>query len=291
MENVNEKPQAELVSKTVNEMVADLKYSQGMLQANIDTAKEIGEVVVSYLNKTNMADHYDTVKNLTAEQINSMTIKDIENMFPGNNLMPFDAPDVKDVDGEYGYTEDEYHQFLTELSNRCKDYETIVHTISEARGYVHKMADKLQEVRLDQARKVAMEDTEAGLKARQYIQDIDDINYCRSFVKFFRNQKENIVGCSWDNLMNRFNDWVKKNGRFVDLENTVMNSDTIDIDPQHRKLLVKAIMSYIRYGSEMTNREIIIKRSVLTRLEDFFVGNMDPKYAESLSKDIIDILG
>lgn len=291
MENINEKPKAELLSKTVNEMVADLKYSQGMLQANIETAKEIGEIVSSYMNKTNMSEHYSIVKELTEERINAMSVKDIDAIFPNNKLMPWDAPDVKDVDGGYGYTEDEYHHFLIELSNRCKDYETIVHTIDEARMYVHKMADKLQEVRLDQARKIAMEDTEAGEKARQYIRDIDDINFCRSFINFVKSQKDKIIACNWDNLNERFNDWVKKNNRFKDIEKTIMNSISINIDSQHRKFLVKAVMSYIRYGHEMTNRDIIIKRSIMTRLEDFFAGNMDPKYAESLNKDIIDILG
>ena len=290
MANITEEPKANLVSKTIDEMVADLKYSQGMLQANVETAQELGDTIVNYLNKTNMGDYYETVKTMSEEKINEMTIKDIDNMFPGNNLMPWDAVDVKDIEGEYGYTEDEYHQFLIELHNRCMDYEHIVKLIDQARGYVHKMADKLQEVRLEQAKKVAATDTPEAKKARQYIQDIDDINFCRPFVNFIRTQKENIILANTEYMTDRFNEWLKKNGRFSTLIDTIMNCDTMDISVENRKFLCKAIMSYVRYAAETTNREIIIKRSILTRIVDFFTGNMDPKYADTLKNELISIM-
>lgn len=278
----------EMLSKTVNEMVADLKYQKDMMDANIVTTKELLHFIDDYLKKTKMTQHIDTLMEMDKDKINSMSIDDINNIFSGHELVPWDAPLVNDMVGEYGYSEDEYHKMLIELFDRVTEYTRIVELINQSQKYLANMGKKLQEVRLNHAKYVAKTGGENAAKAQRYIDDIENINKCQGFVDHVRKHRNEIINASHINMLQKFSTWCDKNPLYRDFASTIQSSTVLDdgINNDDRMFIFKCILSYIKYENETLTRDSIIKKSIINQLYCFFKGYLLPDENEVLRNQI-----
>lgn len=282
---LKEEKKASLVSKPISELVSDLRYSQGMLEANIQTAKETRKAINKYLTRTNMAQYADIVRNMTEAEINSMTKKDIDNKFPGHEIVDWEDPAVRG-DGDYGYTEDEYHQFIIDLKNKLYEYESLVKLIDKAKDYVANMSKMLQEARIKYAEKVAKNNTPEGNKAKQFLSDINNINRCDGFFTYVMNHASKIANSNYQYIKDRFDTWCSKNQRYEDILDTIKTTAVFDADDADREFLCKCLMGYVIYGDNSDKRHEIIKKSILNNLKDYFEGNIDEADAFSIKASI-----
>lgn len=285
IEPLKEEKKASLVSKPISQLVSDLRYSQGLLEANIETAKETAKAINKYLKRTNMSQYVNIVRNMTESEINSMTRKDIDNKFPGHELVDWEDPAVRG-DGDYGYTEDEYHQFIINLKNKLYEYEELVKLIDKAKDYVANMGKMLQEARIRYAEKVAKNNTPEGNKAKQFLSDINNINRCDGFFTYVMNHASKIANSNYQYIKNRFDIWCSKNQRYEDILDTIKTTTVFDADDADREFLCKCLMGYVIYGDNSDKRHEIIKKSILNNLKDYFEGNIDEADAFSIKASI-----
>lgn len=261
------------MSMTVSQMVKDLKYASDILQLNIEDAKRVGENIQMYLDRTNMTPYRDQVKAMTKEQIDQLTINEINQMFPGHELVPWFDPVVKDLPGDYGYTDQEYHDILNTLNGHLVEYDHMLNMINQSIGYVQKMAITIQETRQAKARELIRSGSDDG-RARQYLDDLDAVNSCSDFFIYIGKNREKIQFGKLRWLEQHFQQWAKDNPVYEGLPDRVMNSDAVNLDQDERSFLLKCIYSYLRYRDHSDKRSRAIWRDVLFNLNEFFMGNI-----------------
>lgn len=261
------------MSMTVSQMVKDLKYASDILQLNIEDARRVSENIQSYLERTNMLPYRDQVKQLTKEQIDQMTIPEINQMFPGHELVPWFDPVVKDLPGDYGYTDQEYHDILNTLNGHLVEYDHMVHMINQSIGYVQKMAITLQETRQTKAKELIRSGSDDG-RAQQYLDDLDAVNSCSDFFSYIRKNKERIRSSQTIWLERHFQQWANDNPVYKGLADRVMSSELVQLGQEDRSFLLKCIYSYLRYRDHSSKRTRAIWRDVMFNLNEFFIGNV-----------------
>ena len=288
-QTMDTQPSSHPVSKTVSQMVNDLRYAQSMLQANVISAKEILGIITEYTKKSHMIGYEEKLLGMSKDAINAMTVKDINIAFPGQQLMPWDAPAVNDIEGDYGYTEDELHQFLITLYDRLDEYKRLINVIEEAQSYVSKMGETLQAVRIQQANKIIEEGGPDAEKAKLYIESIHGINTCSFFFDHVKKNRDQILSSSYENLLRHFNTFVAKHTEFANFLDLIRDNDSVL--PDDKEFVCKCVMSYIKYAPETVSREFIVKRGVINRLHLYLSGNGDPTYAEQIKNGLESING
>lgn len=281
------------VSKNITEMVADLKYHNAMLQANVETAREMQGDLSEYVMRTNMSEGVDELEKMSDEDIDSMTIKDIDIKFPGHQLMPYDAPEIKEIESkDYGYNEEDCHIFLKDIRDRIKNFRHIIDVINQAREYTNKMAETLRAVRIAQAKKVieSPETTDdQKKKAREFLRDLDIVNDCSAFFRYVIKNADRINKCKRDTLMQKLAKFTIKRPEFLPMPQLIEGYTERFGNPDESlrpDFLFVSFLSYLRFGDETLQRDIVVKRSTMSRLLNFFSGTLSDGEVESIQKNL-----
>lgn len=268
-----EEVKAEAIHKTVAEMLRDMKYAQGMMEASVQNAKELHEVMKTYLAKTHMEEYVDAVYNLTDDEINSMSKEILNQRFPNHNLMAWDAVDVPEIDGAFDYPIEDYQSYLTNLRDRLHDYESLMKGIEESRQFVQKMSEIVYHTRVSQAKKVASSNSPDASKAQQFLDDLDSIHTCKEFFHFVDIQMRAILKADARYMVERYRQWVQKESTYESLLMNIREFCSSQGWVRYTDFLQKCMMSYIRFGYETTSRDVTMKNQTIYHLHLFFAGS------------------
>jgi hypothetical protein len=291
--NAKENPKAE-VHKTIKEMVADLRYQNGMLQANVETAKEMRGVLMEYIKKIKITDEQiDHLESLSDEEIDKMTLKDIDNALPGVSWMPWDAPEVEGFQSEdYGYAEYDVQGFMKTLKEKTKDYRAIVDTIEKASEYTGKMAETLKAARIKQAAVVINDPNrteDEKKKARNYIRDVDIVSDGSAFFRYVIKNLDRIKTCNEDGMRKTLVKFIAKEPDYIGLPTLMMEYEEKTGnrgEAIRHEFIVIAWISYLRYADKTLQRDINIRKSTLSRLLAFFSEGLSATEAAPIAKNI-----
>ena len=273
MINMAEEVKAEAMHKTVNEMVHDLKYAKGMLEAFQENTKELGASISAYVEKTHMQKYVEIVHRMTDEEIDAITLESLEEKFPDHNLMGWSDIDVADIPGGYDYPIEKYHEYLKFFRDRLKEYEDLVKNIEESRKMVENMGKIIRDTRIAQAKNIAKSDSPNAAKAQQFLDDLEAIHHCTNFFEYASENVNRINDADGVYMEKRFHDWSNRNPEFQSILDDASDyhlERLLDTGKAFQIFLRKAIMSYIRYSDKATSRDRTLLQQTLRQMSVYF---------------------
>lgn len=266
-----EEPKAEAMHMTVDQMVHDLRYAQGMLNAAVEELKSLHGVIFTYVEKTHTEEYLDAIQNMTDEEIKEVTRESLREKFPKHNLMPFDAPEIKEIEGFYEYEDEEYRQYLKDLRDRLVQYETMMKEIETSRGYVQKMGDLIRDTRINQAKQVAQTDAPNSESARKFLADLEDVRECKTFFSYVTKNVPLIYNSDLRYVHDRYQKWVAKHPQYSGLKDDVLDFvGRIHGTPNEAMFVAQAVKLFIRFGTDGSKHGDAMMHQNLARLAIFF---------------------
>ena len=90
--------------------------------------------------------------------------------------------------------------------------------------------------------------------------------------------------------MSKFKRWINRHPDYKGMPGIIDEySREHNLSMTSADFLRKAFLSYVKYGDETLQRDIIVKRSTISTLRSYFEGNCAKEYAENINASIDDM--